>query len=511
MGYKHIQVTLQTDYTADQLRKAIQKVAGTSDFTFHLDKKSLDARKKNNIHWLLGVVVSSDAFPGDPFAPPPPLAIPREKRSEKIVVTGSGPAGFFAAHVLQIAGFDVTVIERGSEVEKRSGAIRQMETDGTFSPQNNYAFGEGGAGTFSDGKLTSRSKHISEERRFILSEYVRAGAPEEILYMAYPHVGTDHLKKIVYNLRQEFLGNGGTLLFETLVEDIVVKGGKVTQVLTSRGELEADRLVVATGHSAYDTYRMLMRRGVGFRTKNFAIGHRIEHPQTLINKSQWGKEKLPGVKAAEYRLSTKTSSGIPVYTFCMCPGGYVVPSAAYAQRSVVNGMSYYMRDGDHANAGVVAGVHPDMLLGHESGPEEILDWLDALEERFFAFSGSLVVPAARALSYMKGHRTGDLPSGSYPLGMQPAALFDMVPAGVSRAIAEGMKDFGRKINGFETGVLMGLESKTSSPIQVLRGKDGLCDGFENLYFAGEGSGYAGGIISSAADGVKCALAICSEK
>jgi uncharacterized FAD-dependent dehydrogenase len=511
MGYKQIQVKLPTDYTEDQLKKAVQEAVGTIEFTYQIEKKSLDARKKNNIHWLMSLIVSSGTFAGEPDAPPPPLAIPREKRSAKIVVTGSGPAGFFAAHVLLKAGFEVTLLERGSEVEKRSGAIRQMENDGTFSPQNNYAFGEGGAGTFSDGKLTSRSKHISEERRFILSEYVRAGAPEEILYMAYPHVGTDHLKKIVFNLRQAFLGNGGKLLFDTQLEDVVVKGGRVKRVVTNRDELEADVLVVATGHSAYDTYRMLMRRGVQFRTKNFAIGHRIEHPQALINKAQWGKEQLPGVKAAEYRLSTKTSSGVPVYTFCMCPGGYVVPSAAYEQRSVVNGMSYYMRDGDYANAGVVAGVHPDMLLGHESGPEEILDWLDALEEQFFAFSGSLVVPAARAVSYMKRHRTGDLPSGSYPLGMQPAALFDMVPPGVGRAIAEGLKDFGRKINGFESGVLMGLESKTSSPIQVLRRKDGLCDGFDNLYFAGEGSGYAGGIISSAADGVKCALAICSAE
>ncbi len=511
MGYKQIQVTLPTDYTEEQLNKAAQKATGTAEFTCHIEKKSLDARKKNNIHWLISAIVSSDVFTGESYAPPPPLAITREKRSAKIIVTGSGPAGFFAAHVLQMAGFDVTVLERGSEVEKRSGAIRELEKGGIFNPQNNYAFGEGGAGTFSDGKLTSRSKHISEERRFILSEYVKAGAPEEILYMAYPHVGTDHLKKIVFNLRQAFLDNGGTLFFDTQLTDMAVKEGRVTKVVTNRGELEADRLVMATGHSAYETYRMLMRRGVQFRTKNFAIGHRIEHPQPLINKAQWGKEKLPGVKAAEYRLSTKTPSGVPVYTFCMCPGGNVVPSAAYEQRSVVNGMSYYMRDGDYANAGVVAGVHPDMLLGHESSPEEILDWMDDLEEHFFAFSDSLVVPAARAMSYMKRHRTGDLPSGSYPLGMQPASLFDMVPPGVGRAIAEALKDFGRKINGFETGVLMGLESKTSSPIQVLREKDGLCAGFENLYFAGEGSGYAGGIISSAADGVKCAMAICSEK
>ncbi len=507
MGYKRIQLELPTGYSEEELRKAIQKVAGTDDFRYEVEKKSLDARKMTNIHWLTGLIVSSEKFKGEAYVQPAPMHIPNKKRSGKAVVTGSGPAGFFAACVLQLAGFDVSILERGSEVEQRSKAISDLEKKGVFSPQNNYAFGEGGAGTFSDGKLTSRSKHISEERRFILSEYIKAGAPEEILYMAHPHVGTDNLKKIVYKLRQDFMENGGKFLFDTRLEDITVKDGKVSRVITDKGELEADHLVLATGHSAYDTYRMLMRHGVQFRTKNFAIGHRIEHPQALINKAQWGREKLSGVKAAEYRLTTKTSSGIPVYSFCMCPGGTVVPAAAFDRKSVVNGMSYYMRDGEFANAGCVAGIHPDMLVGHECSPEEILDWMDALEEKFYSFSDSYMIPASRAQSYMKGHRSGDLPASSYPLGMKAASLFQFVPQIVSRAISEGLKDFSRKIRGFETGTLMGLESKTSSPIQVVREKDGRCEGFKNLYFAGEGSGYAGGIISSAADGVKCAMAI----
>jgi hypothetical protein len=510
MGYKTIQIKLPTDYSDDTIRQAIRKQSGLQDFTFRIEKKSLDARKKNHIHWLVSLIVSSEQIKGEVYEPPASLEIPFKKRIEKVIVVGSGPAGFFAAHVLQLAGFQVTIIERGSEVAERGKAIQKLESHGKFTAHNNYAFGEGGAGTFSDGKLTSRSKHISAERRFILSEYVKAGAPEEILYMAHPHVGTDNLKIVVSNLRKQFQENGGTFLFDTKLEDIQVKGAKVKKIICNTGEMEADHIFFATGHSAYDTYRMLINRGVSFRTKNFAIGHRIEHPQKLINQAQWGTEYLPGVKAAEYRLSTKTKSGLPVYTFCMCPGGNVVPAAAFEQKSVVNGMSYYRRDGGFSNAGCVAGVHPDMLLGHTCTPLEILDWMDALEASYYAFTNSYIIPANKAIDYMKKRESGDLGTGSYPLGLQAAPLYDMIPEKVQKALTEGLADFSRKLIGFEQGILMGLESKTSSPVQVIRERNGKCEGFDNLYFIGEGSGYTGGIISSAADGAKCALALNSE-
>ncbi|MDX2431253.1 MAG: FAD-dependent oxidoreductase, partial [Bacteroides sp.] len=470
-------------------------------------KKSLDARKKNDTHWLLGVLITSDKIDGEDFTAPEALDLVYKKRAEKVVVVGSGPAGFFAAHVLQLAGYQVSIIERGSEVEQRTMAIQALESKREFSEQNNYAFGEGGAGTFSDGKLTSRSKHISRERSFILSEYVKAGAPAEIMYMTHPHVGTDNLKLIVANLRQQFLDNGGTFLFETQLKEVILKGSRATGIISDKGDMEADHLILATGHSAYDTYRMLINKGIQFGTKNFAIGHRIEHPQKLINQAQWGRESLPGVKAAEYRLSSKTKSGLGVYSFCMCPGGQVVPSAAYAQKSVVNGMSHYQRDGHFANAGCVAGVHPDLLLGHTASPLEILDWMDKLEESFYAFSGGYTIPANMAADYIQKRESRNIPQSSYPLGVQSAPLFNMVPKLVSQALREGLKDFSRKLHGFDKGMLMGLESKTSSPIQVARDREGKCEGFENLYFVGEGSGYAGGIISSAADGVKCAMAL----
>jgi len=505
MGNKAIQIKVATDYSEEQLRGVIEKELGLKDFSYQIEKQSLDARKKNDIHFILSLVVSSEKIEGEDFDAPQPLEIPFKKRSEKVVVVGSGPAGFFAAHVLQLAGFKVTILERGSEVKQRSAAIELFESKGEFNDRNNYAFGEGGAGTFSDGKLTSRSKHISRERSFILSEYVKAGAPAEIVYMAYPHVGTDNLKVIVANLRQQFLNNGGTFLFDTQLKDIIFKGNMVRGLITDRVEIEADHLILATGHSAYDTYRMLIDKGLQFGTKNFAIGHRIEHPQKLINKAQWGRETLAGVKAAEYRLSTKSKSGLGVYSFCMCPGGMVVPAAAYKEKSVVNGMSRYKRDGQYANAGCVVGLHPDMLLGYKCTPIEILDWMDELEGRFYAFSNSYTIPANMTADYLRKRESKILTNSSYPLGLESAPLFNMIPEIVYQAISDGLKDFSRKLHGFDQGILMGLESKTSSPIQVSRDKNGKCTGFENLYFVGEGSGFAGGIISSAADGVKCAI------
>jgi uncharacterized protein len=308
---------------------------------------------------------------------------------EQIVVVGSGPAGFFAAYVLQKAGFNVTLVERGSEVTKRGKSIQTFEKTGIFDAQNNYAFGEGGAGTFSDGKLTSRSKHISLEKKFILSSYIEAGAPDEIAYMAHPHLGTDNLKKIVRNLRLAFEKLGGKILFETMLEDVVIKNSKVTEVITSQGILPADALFIASGHSAYETYKMLIRRGVPFRTKNFAIGSRMEHPQEIINQAQWGQVKLPGVKAAEYRLTSPADGKHQVFSFCMCPGGMVVPAAAYENTNIVNGMSYYNRNGKFANAACVAGIHPDELAGKTVSPLEALENLKQLEEKFYQFSGWL--------------------------------------------------------------------------------------------------------------------------
>jgi hypothetical protein len=505
MGFKTLSLKLPTNFTPEQLREKIGRQLRIRNFYFQMEHKSLDARKKSNIFWQVRVVVNSPEIKGGDAPVDENLEIPFRKRREQVVVTGSGPAGFFAALVLQKAGFEVTIIERGSDVGKRAKSIAAFEKTGKFDAQNNYAFGEGGAGTFSDGKLTSRSKRISKEKKFITDNYIEAGAPAEIAYMAHPHLGTDNLRKIVKNLREKFEKLGGKFLFETLLGDIIIKNSKVTEVVTAQGNLPADALFVAPGHSAYETYRMLMQRGVQFRTKNFAIGSRMEHRQEIINLAQWGKEKLPGVKAAEYRITSPADGKHQVFSFCMCPGGVVVPAAAYADTNIVNGMSYYRRSGRFANAACVAGVHPDELAGKTVSPMEALDDVENLEKAFYQHTGNYRAPACSIDGFLKNQNRQSSFESSYPLGLVAAPLWELLPEAVVKSMQAGLTDFIRKIEGFETGNLIGLESKTSSPVQVLRQPNGRCEGFENLFMVGEGSGYAGGIISSAADGVKAAV------
>ncbi len=510
MGYRLISIKIATDYSESELQEKIRRDLGIHDFSFSIEGKSLDARKKSDIHWVLRLGVSSPELNGGIAELSPEIEIPRNKANKKVVITGSGPAGFFAAFFLQKAGFTTVLLERGKDVAKRAEGIEHFENTGCFDPKGNYAFGEGGAGTFSDGKLTSRSKHINPERQFILNSYIKAGAPEEIAFMTHPHLGSDKLRNIVKNLRKEYESLGGSMLFETCLTDIEVKKGKVVAAITDKGIFEADYFIIAPGHSAYETYRMLIGHGVTFRPKNFAIGSRMEHPQHIINVAQWGKPALPGVKAAEYRLTSNPDGALPVYTFCMCPGGIVVPAAAYEKTNIVNGMSLYRRDQKFANAACVAAVNPFELIGNEATAESVLDWLEALETKFYDFSEGYASAFCSIDNFIKRREPKFLPETSYPLGLKASALWELLPPKVSSSMRAGLLDFCKKIRGFETGIIMGLESKTSAPIQVIRDDSINCSGFENLYISGEGSGFAGGIISSAADGVKTASAICEK-
>jgi uncharacterized FAD-dependent dehydrogenase len=508
MGYRLISLKAQTDYSDVGLRTLIAHQLGIREFSFTIEGKSLDARRKSDIHWLLRIGVSSPELKGGTESISPEIEIPRKKRSRKVLIAGSGPAGFFAAFFLQKAGFSTVIVERGKDVSQREKGIDAFEKDGNFDPKANYAFGEGGAGTFSDGKLTSRSKHISSERHFIFNSYIRAGAPEEIAYMTHPHLGSDKLKIIVKNLREEFEALGGIIHFETRLTDLEIKDGRVISGISDKGNFEADTFIIAPGHSAYETYRMLIRRGVMFIPKNFAIGSRMEHPQQIINMAQWGKPSLPGVKAAEYRLTANPAGALPVYTFCMCPGGIVVPAAAYENNNIVNGMSLYHRDLKFANAACVASVNPFELIGEKADAGSILDWVEALETKFYDYAGGYRAPFCTINDFIGHREPRDIPETSYPLGLKPAPLWELLPEKVSYSMRAGLMDFCRKIKGFETGIIMGLESKTSAPVQVVRDEGRNCTGIENLFISGEGSGFAGGIISSAADGVKTAMAIC---
>lgn len=519
MGYREYDLSLPVGAGEAELRSALAKKAGIKDFSYTVALKSLDARHKGRIQWLYRVGLSSPAFQGgEPPRPPTlkPIRAPGAKGPDapRVVVAGTGPAGIFSALYLARAGFKVSVLERGGPVERRKAALDAFESGGPFPAEDNYSFGEGGAGTFSDGKLSSRTKGIGAEREYLYDEFIAAGAPDEIRYMTHPHVGSDLLYGMTARLRRALIEAGGEILFDARLSDLVADGGRapagpggrLRAVETAKGRLEADAFLLACGHSAYETQRMLMSRGVPFRPKNFALGFRAEHRQELINRAQWGAPKLPGVKAAEYRLAAQSGER-GVYSFCMCPGGTVVPAAAYADASTVNGKSDYARDGSYANAAVVAGLSAGELLGPEARAEDCLDWLEGLERSYKEFTGDWRVPAMRIQDFLEG-RAGSGPlASSYPLGLAPADLAELLPPPLVGPLREGLAAFCRKLRGYEDGIILGLESKTSASIQALRDPERYTAGFENLYLAGEGSGWSGGIVSSAADGLRAARAL----
>jgi len=507
MGFRLLNVNMPTDYTPGELRGQIGKKLRLGEFSYAIERQSLDARDKGNIYWQVHLCVSSPALAGPEPPVDEPLHIPFQKRAKKVLVVGSGPAGFFCAYTLLLAGFSVTIFEQGPEVGTRSQDIAHFETGQALNEKSNYAFGEGGAGTFSDGKLTCRTKTISKERRFIFENYIRAGAPAEIAYLAHPHLGSDNLVEIVKNLRLAFLTRGGDIRFNTEVNDLVIKDGHVKALCTDQGQMEDDYAVMAAGNSAYRTLRLLIRHGVPFRVKPFALGCRVEHPQETINRAQWGRPSLPGLKAAEYRLTHPEPGEFPVYTFCMCPGGKVVPSAAYHGLNVVNGKSDYFRDQPLGNAAVVAAFHPGQILKRDLEPLQALDWLESLERKFYDFSSSYAAPACKIADFLQGTVSASLPPASYPFSVIAADFSGLLPVEVCSALKAGMKHFDRRLKGFSSGLMLGLESKTSSLLQAELDENGRCPAIENLYICGEGSGHAGGIISSAAHGIKAALAI----
>jgi len=510
MGLKFIELSMPIAYDEDYLKATIQKVIKTNNFACNIDLKSLDARKKSNIHWKLRVLVSSDALEGGIKDTVEELEIHRIKTKQKVIVVGSGPAGFFAAEILQRSGFSVTILERGKEVSQRAKDIANFESNGAMPVNSNYVYGEGGAGTFSDGKLTSRTKSISSEKKYVVKRYIDAGAPDEIAYLSKPHIGSNNLKKIVKNLRKDFENTGGKIVFGAEVTCIKKTAGNTWYLDTANGSFEAALLIFACGHSSYDTYRMLMKSGVKFIAKPFAMGVRVEHNQRIINKAQWGKEKINGLKAAEYVLTHKGNDSA-VFSFCMCPGGKIVQASPQPGYSIVNGMSSYLRNSEYANSAIVVSVKPAQLLGKEGSAIEILEYVENFEKSIYDIKNSFEIPAMRISDFCAGKGSSGNAETSYSHGIFEYDFNSIFPGIITESLKEAFKNFSKKIHGFEEGIMMGLESKTSSSIQVVRkDNNGSCAGFKNLYVAGECSGYAGGIISSAVDGIKTAQAIVKE-
>ena len=424
-----------------------------------------------------------------------------------VVVIGSGPAGLFAAYTLAARGIAVLLLERGRPIEKRVEDVKKFWEGGILHPQSNVLFGEGGAGTFSDGKLTSRTKN--PYTGLVKKVLVEAGAPPAILTDAKPHIGTDKLRKVIVRMRKKLEAMGCELQFEAQVTDFLIRQDEIAAVVVNdEREIKTSHVILAIGQSADDTYEKLHERGVKMESKPFAMGLRVEHPQAMINSIQYGKwSGHPKLPPAEYFVTAAVDEPKrSVYTFCMCPGGQVIGCSAFPGAVITNGMSNRERSGEFANSAVAVNVRVEDFAG-SGGPLGGLVFRGQWErEAFRAGGGNYCAPAQKMTDFLKNQSSGILGRTSFLPGVKAAQLSDVLPAFVADALRKGIRQFDKKMPGFisEEACLIGVETRTSSPLRICRGADGQSESVRGLYPCGEGAGYAGGIISSALDGMKAA-------
>lgn len=431
-----------------------------------------------------------------------------EHLTERPIIIGTGPCGLFAGLILAQMGFRPIILERGKEVRERTKDTFGLWRKSLFNPESNVQFGEGGAGTFSDGKLYTQIKDPHQYGRKVLTEFVKAGAPAEILYVSKPHIGTFRLVTMVEQIRATIESLGGEIRFQSRVDDIDIDNGRVRGVKLAGGEMIASRYVVlAVGHSARDTFKMLYQRGVTIEAKPFSVGFRIEHPQSLIDAGRYGKNAgHPLLGAADYKLVHHCSNGRSVYSFCMCPGGTVVAATSEAGHVVTNGMSQYSRNERNANSGIVVGITPDDYPGH---PLAGIDFQRRLEAHAFVLGGeNYQAPGQLVGDFLAGRPSTAFGSvlPSYQPGVHLGDLATALPDYAIAAIREALPAFDKKIKGFAMAdaVLTGVETRTSSPVRIKRNERYQSINTQGLYPAGEGAGYAGGILSAAIDGIKVA-------
>ncbi len=527
------ELKLPLEHDAAALKPALLKRLGVPetdliDFTIH--KRAWDARKKGAIQliYTIDAEVKNEAallkrHAKDPHigpAPdmswtPPAKATGAERRP---IVIGMGPCGLFAGLLLAEMGFRPIILERGKAVRERTVDTFAFWRKRQLNPESNAQFGEGGAGTFSDGKLYSQIKDPRHLGRKVLTEFVEAGAPEEILTVAKPHIGTFRLVSMVEQMRAKIERLGGEIRFTHHVTDIVLDGKtprrRIAGVVLANGEtLACDRLVIALGHSARDTFEMLHARGVYMEAKPFSIGVRIEHPQSVIDRARFGPQAgHPILGAADYKISHHAKNGRGVYSFCMCPGGTVVATASEPGRLVTNGMSQYSRRERNANSGLVVGITPDDYPGEAGDPLAGIAFQRHWEEKAYLAGGETwSAPAQRVGDFLAGRPSTSLGEvvPSYRPGVTPTDLALCLPDFAVEAIREALPHFARQIPGYamDDAVMTGVETRTSSPLRLTRGADFQSLNVEGLYPAGEGAGYAGGILSAAVDGIKVAEAV----
>ena len=503
---------------AELCEKAL-KTAGLSrsGISCGLHKISLDARRRNDIHLVASVWVRTDpalerqlsSRKDIVYAEETPFEIPAAKKGLRVVIAGFGPAGMFAAYVLAKAGLRPVVLERGAAMEKRIACVERFAATGQLDPRSNVQFGEGGAGTFSDGKLTTRIK--DPLCRFVLETLAAHGAPEEILTRAKPHVGTDRLRGVVKRIREDILAMGGDIRFESTLTDISVTGGAISAVqVNGEYDIPCDALILATGHSAHDTVDMLLSRGADIIPKPFSIGVRIEHTRQQIDESLYGEYAGdPLLPAGEYQLSnTRTERG--VYTFCMCPGGVVMASQSEDGSIVTNGCSDFARNGTNSNSALLVSVTPKDYDGTPTGGIKLAKSIEQAAYKAGAGIHAHYAPATTVDGLFEGKGTlkGATVVPTYAPGVCECRFDDIFPPYITEGLKTGLSDFGRKMKAFGDmgAVLTAPETRSSSPVRILRTENRVSEKIQGLYPCGEGAGYAGGIMSAAVDGINTAKA-----
>lgn len=477
---------------------------------YRVFKKSIDARNKDDVHYNYTIDVKSKNYiKGAKRVDSNTLNLNKIKvnrqSSYRPVIIGAGPAGLFCALVLCYNGIKPVIIERGKKVEQRQKDVELFWKTGKLNPSSNAQFGEGGAGTFSDGKLNTGTHNPL--CRNVLEEFVKYGAPEQILYESKPHIGTDNLIKVVANMRNEIIKLGGEFLFEEAVTDVEIDDAEIKSIMCSK-KVETDTAVFAIGHSARDTFEMLYKKGLTMEKKNFSVGVRIEHKQEMINQSQYGTKTKLKLSAADYKLAYHGKDR-SCYTFCMCPGGQVVATSSEKGTIVTNGMSKFARDGENANSAVLVNIVPEDFEG--DSPLAGMYFQKDLEEKAFKLGGSnYYAPVQRVDDFIANRKTKEFGEviPTYLPGVTKANLNEILPEFVATTLKDGIQYFDTKIKGFAKpdSILTGVETRSSSPVRIVR-DDKLMSNVKGIYPCGEGAGYAGGIMTAAVDGIKCAIAI----